>query len=58
MDLNEISVNARNWIDSAHGGDYWRELVDVALYLRAPRATELVRCFDCRLVVGMCSSLL
>ena len=25
MDLKEISINARNWVDSAKDRDYWRE---------------------------------
>ena len=29
MDLEEIGVNAGNWVDSAQDGDYWRTLVNV-----------------------------
>ena len=29
MDLKEIGVNIRNWIDSAQDRDYWRTLVNV-----------------------------
>ena len=29
MDLEEISVNARNWIDSAQDRNYWRALVNL-----------------------------
>ena len=29
MDLEEISINAGNWVDSAEDGDYWRAFVDV-----------------------------
>ena len=33
-DIEEIGINTRNWVDSAQGWDYWRNLVDVALNLR------------------------
>ena len=41
MDLEEIGVNAGNWVDSAHDRDYWRALVNAALNPRVPQATEL-----------------
>ena len=25
IDLKEIGINERNWIDSTQGSDYWRE---------------------------------
>ena len=31
MDLKEIGVNTRNWVDSAQDRDYWRALVNAAL---------------------------
>ena len=34
MDLEEIGVNMRSWIDSAQDRDYWRALVNAALNLR------------------------
>ena len=34
MDLEEIGINAENWVDSAEGRDYWRSLVNAALNLR------------------------
>ena len=34
MDLEEIGINAGNWVDSAHGRNYWRALVYSALSLR------------------------
>jgi hypothetical protein len=34
MDLKEIIMNTRNWIDSAQDMDYWRALVNMALHLR------------------------
>ena len=33
MDPEEIGVNMRNWIDSAHDMDYWRVIVNGALNL-------------------------
>ena len=42
MDLDEIVINAGNWVDSALGRDYWRALVSEALSLRDPYVTELV----------------
>ena len=36
MDLEEIGINARNWVDSTQDRDYWRALVNAALNLRIP----------------------
>ena len=36
MDLEEIGMNAANWVDSALERNYWRALVNVALNLRVP----------------------
>jgi hypothetical protein len=36
MDLEELVINAGNWVDSAQDRDYWRPLVDAALNLRVP----------------------
>ena len=36
MDLEEISINAGNWVDSAQDRNYWRALVNAALNLRVP----------------------
>ena len=36
MDLEEIGINAGNWVDSAQDKNYWRALVNVALNLRVP----------------------
>ena len=36
MDLKEISINIRNWIDSAQDRDYWRPFVNAALTLGIP----------------------
>ena len=34
--LEEIGINAGNWVDSAQDWDYWRALVNAALNLRVP----------------------
>ena len=36
IDLEEIGVNAGNWVDSAQCKDYCRVLVNAALNLRVP----------------------
>ena len=36
MDLEEIGINAGNWVDSAQERNYWRDLVNAALNLRVP----------------------
>ena len=36
VDLKEIGINARNWVDSAQDMDYWRSLVNEVLNLRVP----------------------
>ena len=36
MDLEEIGVNAGNWVDSARDRDCWRSLVNAELNLRVP----------------------
>ena len=36
MDLKEIGINARNWVDLGQDSNYWRALVNVALNLRVP----------------------
>ena len=42
MNLEEIGINAGNWVDSAQDRDYWRTLVNAVLNLRIPKAKELV----------------
>jgi len=42
MDLKEIGIDMRNWIDSAQDRDYWSALVNAALNFRVPQAMELV----------------
>ena len=34
MDLKEIGINMRNWIDLSQNRDYWRALVKAALTLQ------------------------
>ena len=36
MDLEEIGINAGNWVDSAQDKNYWRALVNAGLNLRIP----------------------
>ena len=36
MELKEIGINSRNWVDRAQDRDYWRVLVYAALNLRVP----------------------
>ena len=36
MDLEEIGINAGNWVDSAQDRNYWRALVNAALNLWVP----------------------
>ena len=36
MDLEEIGINAGNWVDSAQDRNYWRALVNAALNVRVP----------------------
>ena len=36
MSLEEISINAGNWVDSAQDKNYWRALVNATLNLRVP----------------------
>ena len=36
MDLEKISINAGNWVDSAEDRDYWRALLNAALNLQVP----------------------
>ena len=40
MDLEEIGINAGNWVESAQDRNYWRALVNPALNLRIPQAIE------------------
>ena len=42
MDLEEIGINAGNWVDLAQDRNYWRALVNAALNLRVSISHELV----------------
>ena len=42
MDLEEMGINAGNWVDSPQDRDYWRSLVNDAFNLRVSYAMELV----------------
>ena len=36
MNLKEIGINTRNWVDSTEDRDCWRALLNAALNLRVP----------------------
>ena len=36
MDLKEISINTRNWVDLTQDRGYWKALLNVVLNLRVP----------------------
>ena len=36
MDLEDIGIDADNWVDSAQDRDYWRAFVNAALNIRVP----------------------
>ena len=36
MNLKEIGISTRNWVDSAQDRDYWRALANAALNIRVP----------------------
>ena len=36
IDLEEIGINAGNWVDSAQDRGYWRALVNAAVNIRVP----------------------
>ena len=36
MDLKEIGISTRNWVDLVQDSDYWRALANAALNLRVP----------------------
>ena len=57
MDVKEIGVITRNWVELAQDRNYWRALVNTALNLRVSLAMELVSeviilCV-CRNLVGL-----
>ena len=42
MDLKEIGINKKNWVDWTQDRNYWGVHVNVALNLRVPYAMKLV----------------
>jgi hypothetical protein len=36
MNLKEIGINTRNWVDLAQDTNYWRALVNATMNLRVP----------------------
>ena len=36
MNLKEMGINTRNWVDSDQDRDYWRTIVNAALDIRVP----------------------
>ena len=36
MYIEEIDINAENWVDSAQNEDHWKALLNAALNLRVP----------------------
>ena len=41
MDIKEICIKIRNWVDSAHDRDDWRASVNAALNPRVPYSMKL-----------------
>ena len=61
MDFKEISINTRNWVNSAHDVDYWRVLVNAEFNLRVPYTMKLTFLFIASftsLLTFICKSLL
>ena len=42
MDIKEIGINTRNWVDSIQDRDYWTALVNATLNLRISKAMGVV----------------
>ena len=42
MDLKEIRITMKNWVDLAQDRDYWRDLVTAELKLLVPKYMELI----------------
>ena len=42
MDLKEIGINTRSWVDSAQDRNYWKALVNLTLNLWVPQIIALV----------------
>ena len=41
MNLEEIDINAGDWVNLTQDRDYWRALVNAEMNLRVPYAIEL-----------------
>jgi hypothetical protein len=48
MDLKEIGINTRNWVDSAQDRDYWSSCKNVALNLRLHKTRSLLVSYGLR----------
>ena len=53
MDLKEIGINTRNWVDSAQDVDDWTALMNVGLNLWVPQAMELVIGTDIKVLLQL-----
>ena len=42
MDLKEIGIDTRNWVDLAQGRDYWRALLNAGLKIGRALCRERV----------------
>ena len=51
MYLKEISMNRRNWVDSAQGRDYWRTLLNAGLNLRVSYYSRVCYLLKARYVI-------
>jgi hypothetical protein len=49
INLKEIDISMRNWIDSAQDRDYWRALVNAALNLRFHKPWSQLLLWSCLL---------
>ena len=52
MDLEDMGINAANWVGSAQDRDFWRALVNAALDLRASLTMELVIVSSCSFIIS------
>ena len=55
MDLEEMGVNMRNWVDSPQIIDYWIGFTDEALNLQVSLAMELVTAYAIKLSNVKCN---
>ena len=45
IDLTEIGINTRSWVESAQDRDWWSALISAALKLQVPEAMDIVLCW-------------